>query len=140
MSFSYRGWGLLSPFALLVVVLVSLFAGFAIAGSTVFSWLVMAAILLVAGGLHHLLAMSVNSDATPQGRVWHNRNTLNGLPIQYSGTVPFIAFALIGVAVAIGQWTTGLVGLGFFLVAFVALMILGRRFYRQQVSRNRVSS
>jgi hypothetical protein len=63
--------------------------------------------------------------------VWHNRNTVNGLPTQVMGAVGYLAFALIFVAIAIGHWITGIVGVVFFVVAFVALLVAGRRLYRR---------
>jgi hypothetical protein len=136
LRFSYTGWGWVSVASVFAATLFSLIAGFAIGGSN-FGWLVAAVIMLAAGGLHHLLARALNSTVTPQGRVWHNRHTLNRMPMQVSGSITFFAFALLGLAVAIGQWTYAFVGVLFFVVALVALffLMLGSPFSRRRVRR-----
>lgn len=138
--FRYTGWGWVSLTSVVAATLISLIAGLGFGTEKFgekFGWLAAGILMLVAAGLHHLLAMTLNSTVTPQGRVWHNRNTFTGMPMQLSGTLPFVAFALIGVAVSIGEWTSALVGLIFFVVAFVALLAVAFRLHGQGGLRRR---
>jgi hypothetical protein len=114
----------------LLFVLVGALVGFQATGDVGWGSLVAAAFMVVGAGLNYLIAMAVNSESTPTGRVWRDRSTVNGVSIQAMSVV-FLVFALLWLAVAVGHWTTGLVGVLLFVVPSVAGLVLARRAMRR---------
>jgi len=110
--YRFTGAGCLSP----LIAVGCVFAGLAVAG-TLFpddfpspaAGVVIAAVLLVTAPIHWWVGRALNSTVTPQGRVWHDRHTYFGLPIQ-KGVGVNVAFALIAVSIAAGAATSPIVG------------------------------
>lgn len=69
------------------------------------------------------LGWLLNSGRTPQGRLWHDRHTLYGLPLQYCGVVYAIP-ALIFSSLALGRGWHPIAGWGLFAVSAVAVIAL----------------
>ncbi|HEY7069564.1 MAG TPA: hypothetical protein VH479_05605 [Acidimicrobiales bacterium] len=70
---------------------------------------VIAAVLLLTAPVHWWIGRALNSTMTPQGRVWHDRHTYFGAPIE-KGVWVNVGFALIAVSIAAGAATSPIVG------------------------------
>src|SRR5262245_54509823 len=69
--------------------------------------------LILVGFVYYPIARGVNSRVTPDGRVWHNLNTIRGVPIQrYAAFTP--ALGVASLAGAIGRVTSAWMGFLFF--------------------------
>jgi hypothetical protein len=135
MFFSYTRWGWVTPFMCALFVLGGLVLGFRITGEPGWATLIGAAVLVVTCGLHYLLGLAANSTVTPEGRVWHDRSTVSGVPMQVMGIIVNLVFALLLVAIALGHWTTGAVGVLFFLVVAVGAAVFAVRGMRRAGTR-----
>jgi hypothetical protein len=95
--------------------------------------LVVAATLLATAPLHWRIGAALNSVQTPQGRVWHDRHTLYGAPMQRAAGA-HVAFALIAVAIVVGATTSPLVGWAVVvLVPIAGAVVVGVRAERRRV-------
>jgi len=101
MIVSWSGWGWLT----LVIGFGSLVLGTWLGGPVDDGWgkvLLLEVGLLVGAVLNLLLAMSVNSRRTPNGRVWVQDHTLWRIPVQ-GHTVSFLALMWLTLAVSAGR-------------------------------------
>lgn len=89
---------------------------------------IMALCLLAAAFVHRALARALNSTVTAEGRVWHDRHTLGGAPIQ-ALTPVWVLLGLGCAAAEIGRHTSPVVGwvaFGVLVIASLAALALYR--------------
>jgi hypothetical protein len=94
---------------------------------------VVAATLLATAPRHWLVGAALNSEQTPHGRVWQDRHTIYGVPMQRAAGVR-VAFALVAVAIVVGAATTPILGWAVVvLVPIAGFVTVGLRAERRRM-------
>jgi len=138
MRFRSTGAGWLAPVLILVSLALAVVVAYVVAPDhfpSAAAGLVMAAVLLIMAPLVWLVGWLLNSERTPQGRVWHNRHTYDGTPLQFASWI-LPVFGLIAVSVVVGASTVPVVGVLVFLAGgTIGVMTVVRRARRLGVTR-----
>jgi hypothetical protein len=126
----WTGLGCLSLLLFIVLLFVSLYIGYTLAGGDPGSdpkvestfvaqvFLIGAGVLVLSGPLHWLLGWVLNTERTPSKRRWHNQHTLGNLPVQYMFSYNLV-LALIFASLGLGLLTSALYGWLLFGVTLV---------------------
>lgn len=131
MYIKWTGHGYLMVVLIFAIILTSFYVGNTFTGSV--SLLVTAGVMVLLTPLHLLLGWGLNSKRTPAGRLWNERHTCFGLPVQY-GFIPQLVFALGIASIALGQLTSPLYGWLLFIGVPVVTLV-GFRFWIRAVKR-----
>jgi hypothetical protein len=126
MLFRFTGLGWLG----LVLPVLTFVAGLAVAipvgGDIDTSGLVMVVAFLLGAAAHRLVARRLNSTGTGEDRRWHDRHTLNELPIQNLVGL-YLVVALILISTLVGGLTSPVVAWAVFLGALVLALVVWMR-------------
>jgi len=138
MRFRYTGAGWLAPLLVLASLVIAVVVAAVVAPDDfpgAAAGLVIAAVLLILAPVVWLVGWLLNSERTPQGRVWHNRHTYNGTPLQFASWI-LPVFALVAVSIVVGASTVPVVGVLVFLAGgTIGVMAVVRRARRLGVTR-----
>src|SRR5215831_10933667 len=140
MRSQYTGAGCLAPLMLLASVVLAVVAAYLVAPDHFpgpAAGLVIAAVLLVMTPVVYFVGWTLNSKRGPEGRVWHNRHTYEGTPVQFASWV-LPVLALIAASVVVGAVTTPALGVVAFLVGgYFGVRAVFRRARKMGVSTRR---
>ena len=114
---TWTGVGCVTPLLLVLTVNLAVLGALTV-GEGVGARLTFAAVFLAGAALHRAFAWAVNSKATPEGRVWTDRHTYGGVPVE-KFTPVWVLVGLAALATVVAALTTTLVG----WLAFGALVV-----------------
>src|SRR5690606_37386912 len=75
----WTGVGFVTPLLLLLTIFVAVLTAVRV-GEGVGARFAVAAVFLAGAALHRAFAWAVNSEVTPEGRIWHELHTYGGVP------------------------------------------------------------
>jgi hypothetical protein len=118
--FTYTGAGWLTPVMNVMAFFVGLLVATRFTVSVAGVASCVAATYLVTAVVHSRLARALNSHAAEGGRIWHERHTVNGVPMEGWDFLP-VVLALLCVPVILGGLVGGVAAIVLALVAYLAI-------------------
>jgi len=134
LRFEYTGRGLMTLWFVIFAVPISFGVGMLASGySTAGALIVGSLCFAFLAQIHGFIARGLNSERTPHGRVWHNRHTLNGAPIQ---NITWVLVFAAGIGVMIGLWMISWLAAVGGVVAVLILTIAGSSYVENLRQQN----
>lgn len=121
----WTGVGFVSPLLLLLTIFVAVLTAVRV-GEGVGARFAVAAVFLAGAALHRAFAWAVNSEVTPEGRIWHELHTYGGVPVE-KVTPVWVLVGLAALAMVVAALTTTLIGWLAFGVLVVGSLVAWTR-------------
>src|SRR5690606_10738972 len=121
----WTGVGFVTPLLLRLTIFVAVLTAVRV-GEGVGARFAVAAVFLAGAALHRAFAWAVNSEVTPEGRIWHELHTYGGVPVE-KVTPVWVLVGLAALAMVVAALTTTLIGWLAFGVLVVGSLVAWTR-------------